>query len=820
MKLQADTHCTRGTDIDLMTRSSSMVPTSFAAIGLIEPLESRIAPAAVIPDVIAGAGKTGTTIHLAEFYDDDFESPGRTLVKFSTNLDVDLDIPGIQPGPDIIVELFDDLVPLTVQNFLTYVLNRSARGDYDGTFIHRTADFGAGSGAGTDIVQGGGFQVSDPRAHIPTGFEVHNEYNPALPNVRGTIAMAKTGLSPNTATSEWFFNLNDNSSILDERNNGGFTVFGRVIQGIEVIDRIGSLPTFDFDGAISSLPLQNYQSDPDSNPTTPPPEVKKENFVTIDEARVLPRAEVANAGLTFSVTVTDPNGQPTDLVATKLSGTDLELTYKRGESGTATIHVQPVQNGSLLEPQDFQVVLLPNLIANISVDPFAGVIVGGDVGKAKIRVGNNGSALVQTNVNVSVYLSKLGPDDPNGTLINATDLLVGQILNKPVSLAGGKSVTVSAEINVPQTLITDAGETYRVIAAIEPIGVAIAQLFTDDDSAIDGRVHKWENLFGTFEDQSFGGRKHVSLSYTEQDGDVVTFSMKGAGGGRLLVNDDVVDLVIDETNGFSVVRAAVDGIGEPRLQLNQVHVAETIGSVQLPNANVAGSVALSGGAKRISLGDLGGEIDSTLLIGSFGQPNEQRTIISLGHVRNVSLESLMPIRSLSVLDWRDSAGGNDSIAVGALGRLNVTAGDFEADVTLSGNAKLVSFAVECFFRNATLRTDGDVGQVRIGGMDHAQFLVAVGSRPNMVGDFVANRSIQNFTIGGDSAESRLLITSHIAAPRFGSVSVDGVQPDGGGEQFGFVADAIKRYNRNGTALRDLEAPGLFDVDGDYAVVLL
>lgn len=140
------------------------------------------------------------------------------------------------------LELFDNEAPLTVQNFMNYV-NRGTAGGYDGTFIHRSVP--------GFVVQGGGYVFKpedgnffgDGTTHIPTDPPVINEADPVnRPNVRGTIAMAKTA-DPDSATSEWFFNLVDNPSLDDPGNSGGFTVFGRVLgDGMSAIDAIANQP--------------------------------------------------------------------------------------------------------------------------------------------------------------------------------------------------------------------------------------------------------------------------------------------------------------------------------------------------------------------------------------------------------------------------------------------------------------------------------------------------------------------------------------------------------------------------------------------------
>lgn len=146
------------------------------------------------------------------------------------------------------VNLYDNATPRTVENFLNYVQN----GSYSDSIFHRSV-----SGF---IVQGGGF-VTDVNAQIsdiPANASVINE--PVFSNVRATIAMAKLGSDPNSATNQWFFNLANNAANLDNQN-GGFTVFGEVTgNGMAVINALAALPTYDFGGALTSLPLQNYNT--------------------------------------------------------------------------------------------------------------------------------------------------------------------------------------------------------------------------------------------------------------------------------------------------------------------------------------------------------------------------------------------------------------------------------------------------------------------------------------------------------------------------------------------------------------------------------
>jgi cyclophilin family peptidyl-prolyl cis-trans isomerase/chitodextrinase len=128
---------------------------------------------------------------------------------------------------DVVIEMVDD-APITTANFFQYVDDDF----FDGTIFHRIVpDF---------IVQGGGFLPGMIRQE-PLRDPIQNEFSPDRSNVRGTLAMAKVGGDPDSATSQFFFNLDDNSDNLDNQN-GGFTVFANVVEGMDVVDAIAAVP--------------------------------------------------------------------------------------------------------------------------------------------------------------------------------------------------------------------------------------------------------------------------------------------------------------------------------------------------------------------------------------------------------------------------------------------------------------------------------------------------------------------------------------------------------------------------------------------------
>ena len=132
---------------------------------------------------------------------------------------------------DIVIELDAAKAPKTVENFLQYVADKH----YDGTVFHRVI--------GNFMIQGGGFtadmQQKPTRAPIPI------ESRNGLRNDRGTIAMARTS-NPNSATAQFFINVVDNAGLNAPSPDGyGYTVFGKVVAGMDVVDKIRGVPVGD-----------------------------------------------------------------------------------------------------------------------------------------------------------------------------------------------------------------------------------------------------------------------------------------------------------------------------------------------------------------------------------------------------------------------------------------------------------------------------------------------------------------------------------------------------------------------------------------------
>lgn len=135
---------------------------------------------------------------------------------------------------DIVVEVYPDKAPKTAENFLQYVRDKH----YDGTIFHRVID--------RFMIQGGGFDrnMAEKPTRAPVAHEGQAAHAKGLRNEAGTIAMARTS-DPNSATSQFFINVADNTRTLDPPgpNAPGYTVFGRVVSGMDVVNRIKGVPT-------------------------------------------------------------------------------------------------------------------------------------------------------------------------------------------------------------------------------------------------------------------------------------------------------------------------------------------------------------------------------------------------------------------------------------------------------------------------------------------------------------------------------------------------------------------------------------------------
>ena len=145
---------------------------------------------------------------------------------------------------DIVVQLDAGKAPRTVENFVQYV----KAGHYDGTVFHRVI--------ATFMIQGGGMtaDMKEKPTRMPIPLEARNGLN----NDRGTIAMARTA-DPNSATAQFFINVTDNTFLnaSQSRDGNGYAVFGKVVSGMEVVDKIRAVPTAARDVPVQPVVINN-----------------------------------------------------------------------------------------------------------------------------------------------------------------------------------------------------------------------------------------------------------------------------------------------------------------------------------------------------------------------------------------------------------------------------------------------------------------------------------------------------------------------------------------------------------------------------------
>lgn len=141
---------------------------------------------------------------------------------------------------DITIELFYDEAPISANNFQQYVDD----GFFDGTIFHRVIP--------GFVIQGGGFTAD--MSQKATREPIKNEADNGVKNLRGTLSMARTQ-AIDSATSQFFINLNDNKFLDHGERDFGYAVFGKVIDGMDVVDKIAAAPTGD-QGMHQNVPLE------------------------------------------------------------------------------------------------------------------------------------------------------------------------------------------------------------------------------------------------------------------------------------------------------------------------------------------------------------------------------------------------------------------------------------------------------------------------------------------------------------------------------------------------------------------------------------
>lgn len=467
-----------------------------AWVGL-QPLESRdlmsvniISP---VPNLSAVSNQGATVVNLIPHFDD--PDVVGSVVKFDTVMGA------------FYAELFDiakgsrTAAPLSTAQFLNHVNGNLLPGStttrfssYDNSLVHRV-DKNVG------VIQGGGFGFPGFTT-LPQGPAVVNEYSETRPNTRGTIAFAKVGGNPNSATNQWFVNTKDNTTVLGPANNGGFTTFGQVLgNGMTVVDAIAALPTVSASSKNPSMgtqfPLRN----------TPPNGFEANNVVLVNSVKQVHE-------VIFTATSNNPS-----LVNTSIQDGELVLNFG-SQTGSANITVRATDTTGAFVETTFTVAVAAstNPPTVTSLSPSNAKVARGKA----INLTATGVAATGSVAKVEFYRDSNG----NGTFEAGVDTLVGT----DTSAAGGWS------LSQPSTGLASGNYTYfaRAVDSANKGSSPVTSVVTVTNSAPSlryiptlGSGQRNQPVTLTYETLAFYADE------SDPNGDVVRFRFEQAYSGTL-----------------------------------------------------------------------------------------------------------------------------------------------------------------------------------------------------------------------------------------------------------------------------------------------
>ncbi|MFN9176466.1 MAG: peptidylprolyl isomerase [Synechocystis sp.] len=356
----------------------------------------------LINNPTVGVNATDTILNLSNYFDDPLTT-GKVARFNLAPVNLSPTTIGTIGNGVINVVLFDQInqgAPLTVQNFQNYVNSNS----YTNSFIHRSIP--------NFIVQGGGYTYNNGTlTTIPSNAPVQNEYSAVRSNTRGTIAMAKLGNDPNSATNQWFFNLADNSANLNNQN-GGFTVFGQAqtASDLATIDAIAAVQVYNAGGPFTNLPLTQAA-------------ISDSNFVRFSSITISQQAE-----LSFSIV---GNTNPT-LVTPTITNNQLTLDYLPNQAGNADITVRATNLFGEAINYTFTAKVLPSISISSNKTIVEGLTSPQTVGYT-VTLANASNQVITVNYGTSDGTAKAGLDYTNisGTL-TFNPGITSQVINVPI----------------------------------------------------------------------------------------------------------------------------------------------------------------------------------------------------------------------------------------------------------------------------------------------------------------------------------------------------------------------------------------------------
>ncbi|NOX09273.1 MAG: choice-of-anchor D domain-containing protein [Gammaproteobacteria bacterium] len=405
------------------------------------------------------------------------------------------------------IELFDDRMPLTVDNYLRYVDNNS----YTNTFFHRNY-IPEATGMPT-VLQAGNetynfdpdrnpvsLLMNDGRQEITAFPPIQLIYD--LPNTRGTIAMARLGsVNTDTATSEWFFNLLDNTDIFGESNGGGYAVFGQVLgNGIAILDILADLRTIPVTGLSPSLPLYNFSGliGVLGSDLAMIPSIQRIPTITTDSNTLYFGQQLTNSQKQLTITVTNRSSADHLLGTITVSGlqqTNFEIILNNNNDGCSGTNTPIPALGSCSFIIQFNPDIVGDYQANIAIPaadtniPAANVSLSGsgiNSAVANIALSTQaidlGETVINTTANTTLGITNAGSAPLNITDIsfsgvNATDFSYNNCIATTIAVGdscildiafssnntGSKTATLLITSDDPQNILSEVSLNTTVI---------------------------------------------------------------------------------------------------------------------------------------------------------------------------------------------------------------------------------------------------------------------------------------------------------------------------------------------------------------------
>ncbi|MCA9293965.1 MAG: peptidylprolyl isomerase [Phycisphaerales bacterium] len=632
------------------------------------------------PGLATGNGIEGGTLLI---YTE--STAGNPIARVTTNLGA------------IDIELFRDQTPLTVANFMVY----ANRGVWDRSFFHRLVnDF---------VIQGGGFFAEPGFQRIPQDPAVQNE--PGISNLRGTVAMAKLGGNPNSATNEWFFNLNDNSSNLDNQN-GGFTVFAEIVnaQGFEILDLLtlnrDIVNASSQNGAFNEVPVLDA-GDVVNNQITPEDLLKIERVATLvgltatpfESLEVAATAVVSNprAGVGVRLYALDAgtNEDLAGMLKVKFgAGRSIEsITIREGASvGRLAIEISGATSVGVLKdarPDSHDLAFIVSS-AHIGQINLRGSVLGMDINDVVLP----GGTQLEDDIDgdgklddaVAIYI-------PSGFV--DTLRVRGDLSGDVIATGGARSLRVDGLVKTTE---------FRVGNSASPEGNYLSARFNrvdqtsllSDDPIRTLRAAEWEN--STPEAWMVRAPMIVDLQTKGGrglDGDFnVSLNLNGAGLGgfgvlgRARIAGDINNATWDATAGVGQIRVGGD---ITQWEANIAGSMASLSANRLQAASLTIGAELTKGIEAWSWN--GGILDVQGQVGRLVLSGDRRADDS-GDLRGVNIMI------------------NDPGAPARMDRFWV-AGDV-TDVDMTARSEFGSIQLDGMLRNSSIQTAGDVGFVRTG----------------------------------------------------------------------------------------------------------